>query len=92
MSYGGLRGGGQFLVSEVPLEGSGYELTPTRGSATGRSGCTPRVEVFDVRISGSWFAALEATHGQMDGVFSQLPHKCHLEEVASVGESLKICH
>ena len=30
--------------------------------------------------------ALEATQGQMDGLFSQLPYKCHLEEVASVGE------
>jgi len=30
--------------------------------------------------------ALEATHGQIDGFFSQLPYKCHLEEVASVGD------
>ena len=29
---------------------------------------------------------LEATLGQMDGFFSQLPYKCHLEEVASVGD------
>ena len=29
--------------------------------------------------------ALEATLGQMDGFFSQLPYKCYLEEVASVG-------
>ena len=28
--------------------------------------------------------ALKATQGQMDGFFSQLPYKCHLEEVASV--------
>ena len=28
--------------------------------------------------------ALEATQGQMDGFFSQLPYKCHLEEVASL--------
>ena len=31
-------------------------------------------------------STLEATQGQMDGVFSQLPYKCHLEEVASVGD------
>ena len=30
--------------------------------------------------------ALEATHGQMNGFFSQLPYKCHIEEVASVGD------
>ena len=30
-------------------------------------------------------SALEAIQGQMDGFFSQLPYKCHLEEVASVG-------
>ena len=29
---------------------------------------------------------LEATQGQMDGFFSQLSYKCHLEEVASVGD------
>jgi len=32
------------------------------------------------------FATLEATQGQMDGFFSQLPYKCYLEEVASVGD------
>jgi len=31
-------------------------------------------------------AALEATQGQMDGFFSQIPYKCYLEEVASVGD------
>jgi hypothetical protein len=31
-------------------------------------------------------AALEATQGQIDGCLSQLPYKCHLEEVASVGD------
>ena len=31
-------------------------------------------------------SALEATQGQMDGFFSQLPYKCHLEKVASVGD------
>ena len=30
--------------------------------------------------------ALEATQGQIDSFFSQLPYKCHLEEVASVGD------
>ena len=28
--------------------------------------------------------ALEATQGQRDSFFSQLPYKCYLEEVASV--------
>ena len=27
----------------------------------------------------------------MDGFFSQFPNKCHLKEVASVGDCLKIC-
>ena len=31
-------------------------------------------------------AALEATQGQNDSFFSQLPYKCYLEEVASVGD------
>jgi len=29
---------------------------------------------------------LKATQGQIDGFFSQLPYKCNLEEVASVGD------
>ena len=36
-------------------------------------------------------SAMEATQGQKDGSFSPLPYKCHLEEVASVGDYLKIC-
>ena len=31
-------------------------------------------------------SALEATQGQLDDFFSQIPCKCHLEEVASVGD------
>ena len=27
----------------------------------------------------------------MDGLFSQFPYKCHLEEVASVGDGLESC-
>ena len=29
---------------------------------------------------------LEATQGQIDGFFSQLPYKCHQNRVASVGD------
>ena len=31
-------------------------------------------------------AALEATQGQIDGFFSQLPYKCHQNRVAHVGD------
>ena len=31
-------------------------------------------------------SALEATQGQMDGFFSQLPYKYYLEEITSVGD------
>ena len=31
-------------------------------------------------------ATLEATQGQSDSFFSQLPSKCYLEEVASAGD------
>ena len=41
--------------------------------------------------SGTFQSALDATQGQIDGFFSQLPYKCQLEEVASVGDSLEIC-
>ena len=36
-------------------------------------------------------SALEATQGQLDDCFSQLPCNCHLEEVVSAGDCLKIC-
>ena len=36
-------------------------------------------------------ATLETTQGQLDGFFGQLPYKCCLPEVASVGDCLKIC-
>ena len=35
-------------------------------------------------MSGRENPALQATQGQMDAFFSQLPYKCHLFEVASV--------
>ena len=41
-----------------------------------------------LQLSGS---ALEATQGQMNGFLSQIPYKCRLEEVASMGDYLKIC-
>ena len=34
---------------------------------------------------GADYSALEATQGQVDGFFSQLPYKCHQNRVASVG-------
>ena len=37
-----------------------------------------------VREPLSTATALEAIQGQMDGFFSQLPYKCHLEEVVYV--------
>jgi len=46
---------------------------PVRGFTQTRTGSFPTT------------AALEATQGQMDGFFSQLPYKNYVEEVASVG-------
>jgi len=42
-------------------------------------------EIFPILVTPST-TALEATQGQMHGFFSQRPHKCHLEEMASVGD------
>ena len=36
--------------------------------------------------AGGTGPTLEATQGQNDSFFSQLPYKCYLEEVASVGD------
>ena len=51
-------------------------------------------KVATLQASGGWeqalaevpYPALEATQGQIDGFFNQFPHKCYLEEVASVGD------
>ena len=57
-----------------------------------------------VRVSGTWArralrtrrlptnpsSTLEATQGQIDGLFSQLPYKYHQNRVASVGDRRKI--
>ena len=45
-----------------------------------------RAKLVDLPTKISQTTALEATQGQMDGFFSQLPYKCHLEEVASGGD------
>ena len=44
-----------------------------------------------VHVKQSWYAIAETTQGQMDGFFSQLQYKYHLEGVASVGDRLEIC-
>ena len=43
-------------------------------------------EVRNVTESRFDASAPEATQGQMDVFFGKLSHKCHLEEVASVGD------
>ena len=37
-------------------------------------------------VPGEMQSTLEATQGEMDGFFSQLPYKCHQNRVASVGD------
>jgi len=37
-------------------------------------------------VAVSPLSALGTTERQMDGILSQLPYKCHLEEVAFVGD------
>ena len=39
-----------------------------------------------VKTGAGRVAAMEATQGQMNGFFGQLPYNCHLKEVASVGD------
>ena len=46
--------------------------------------CPLGPQVFE--LNSGWDSALEATQGQIDGIFSQLPYKFHLEEVASLGD------
>jgi hypothetical protein len=62
---------GLFLMSEVPLYSRPH---------------LPRGASRDLMETFVTTNSLEAHQGQMDGLFSQLPYKCHLEEVASVGD------
>ena len=48
------------------------EVTKTKAEATGAV----------LKVSST----LETTQGQIDGFFNQLPFKCYLPEVASVGD------
>ena len=54
-----------FLLSEVPLYSMGERVSDGRACATRAAW-------------GIGAPTLEATQGQMDGFFSQLPYKCHL--------------
>ena len=38
-----------------------------------------------------FMTTLETTQGQIDHLFTQLPFRCYLTEVASAGDRLKIC-
>ena len=44
-----------------------------------------RVKEYMQKLKAVVGTALEATQGQMDGFFSQLPYRCHQNRVASVG-------
>ena len=64
-----------------------YELLQ---AALGAGGTIPTImsDECDKTNAGT---ALEARQGGNDGSLSQLPCKCYLEEVASLGDRLKIC-
>jgi len=53
-------------------------------------GTSVRAEVPIDTISAQESTTLEATQGQIDGFFSQLPYKYHQNWVASVGDRLRI--
>ena len=77
--------GALFLISEVPL----YERSERQRHLSNAARCLTRGRCgflwnsFAVPCS---YATLKTTQGQIDGFFSQLPYKCYLPEVASVGD------
>ena len=66
-------------ISSAMRGGAGVEYTPR--SAAFVAGA-PSWETLKNEVT-----ALEATQRQNDSFFSQLPYKCYLEEVASVGDT-----
>ena len=70
-------------MSEVPLYSRVLQPGLPKSSVVPAGFQTPSSDLYGG-------AALEATQGQNDSFFSQLPYKCYLEEVASVRDWLKI--
>ena len=71
---------GNFLICQFPdlmkrLIKRQIRATPCYTSALDLPNC-----------DGLRVATLEATQGQIDSFFSQLPYKCHQNRVASVGD------
>ena len=78
--------------AEGKAEGKKEEPTSNSGFWPLWAEIGQRVSVlFDDGTSHQPAATLETPQGQKDGFFSQLPFKWYLPEVASVGDSLKIC-
>ena len=68
-----------------------YHTTKPR-TASRAPPCPPHSPSFSSSACSSFASsALEATQGQIDGFFGQLPYKYHQNRVASVGECVKIC-
>ena len=64
----------------------GYSLCFTEGSPIYGGYTRYRPSPPSVRAARAPTPPLEATEGQIDGFFSQLPYKCHPHRVASVGD------
>ena len=45
-----------------------------------------KIRAHPISLHSISLPTLEATQGQIDSFFGQLPYKCYLEEVASVGD------
>jgi len=63
-----------------------YALSSQMAAQRGGRGKVEREVSFGEGKASHWSkssrpTALEATQGEIDGFFSQLPYKCHLEEV-----------
>jgi len=54
-------------------------------------GRASRLTLAPTAVAGWGNPTLQATQGQIDGFFSQLPYTCHQNRVASVGDGLDIC-
>ena len=84
---GGSLGGGHFHMGETPL----YLETPSPAYSPHPARPLPETAPAHDQPPSLSLSTLETTQGQIDGFFSQLLFKCYLPEVASVGDSLKIC-
>ena len=82
MSSPNCCGGLALILSGVKAQGRTYTPASVRRAIENTASQVEQIEPWALGTKPT----LEATQGQIDGFFGQLPYKCHQNRVASVGD------